>query len=116
MAIGRRRDRVHGDVARARVALELLEQAAAAAHRHRQQHDVRRQLVRERQADVAARREHRAEAVRARLLERARGELGVVVDDERDAIAVHQQRAVVGRQVGQRLDVVDRRLRRPARA
>ena len=72
VALARLGDDVHGHVARARVMLELVEDAGAAAIGMRQHDDVGDEVVREREADVAARRDDAAEAVLTRLHERAR--------------------------------------------
>ena len=67
--------------------------------RHRQahvEHDrVGLELVRERQAGVAAQRDEALEAPLARDLELRAGEVGVVLDDQHDPVALLDRVAVV---------------------
>ena len=85
----------------------------AAGDRHGEQDDVGRELLRERHAGVAARRDDGPEAVLAGLHERAQRGVGVVLDDQRDAVAGRDPAAVV---VGRRRVLVGRRRRRRAPA
>ena len=91
------RDDVHGDVARRRMALQPVEHRPAVEHRQAHvEHDrVRPELAREREAGVAAERDEPLEAALARDLELGAGEVGVVLDDQDDAVALLDRLAVV---------------------
>ena len=91
-------DDVHRDVPRRRVALQPVEQRRAVDHRQLEveQDRVGLVLVREREAGVAAERDERLEPTLAGDLLDGAGELGVVLDDEDDPVAVAELVAVVG--------------------
>ena len=90
----------HRDVARPCVVLELIQDGRASPHRYREQDRVGVELRGQGQPEVAAGGDDAAEAMLACLLQRAARGLLVVVDDERDAVAFQEQRAVVEKHVG----------------
>ena len=91
------RDDVHRDVPRRRVALQPVEHRPAVQHRQAHvEHDrVRPELAREREPGVAAERDEPLEAALARDLQLGAGEVGVVLDDQDDAVARLDRVAVV---------------------
>ena len=97
LAAVRARDDVHGDVPRARVALEALEQRPAVDDRQRHvEHDrVGPVLAGEREPAVAAERDEPLEAALARDPEQRAREVGVVLDDQDDPVAGVEPVAVV---------------------
>ena len=96
------RDDVDGDVPGARVVLEAVEDDPAV---HVGQAQVERdgvglQLVRQLQGRLAVRGDHGLEAHLVRLVEQDRGEPGLVLDDQEDAVAGLDRVAVVAADLG----------------
>ena len=91
------RDDVHRDVTRLRMVLQAIEHGPAVHHRqlHVEDDRVGLELVREREARVAANRDDSLEAALTRDLELGPGEVGIVLDDQHDAVAVLDVVAVV---------------------
>src|SRR5207253_6948295 len=88
---------VHGDVPRARVALEAIEDAPTIDHRKLDvQGDRRRlQLIRQGEPGVAARGHDRLETLPARHPHQDPGELRVILDDEEDPVTLSQVLAII---------------------
>ena len=109
------RDDVHRDVPRRRVALQPVEHRPAVHHRQAHvEHDrVRLELACEGEPGVAAQRDESLEAALACDLQLGAGEVGVVLDDQDDAVARLDRVAVVldlARDEQRRIEVVDVRL------
>ena len=88
---------MHGDVTRFRMVLQVIEDGPAVHHRqlHVEDDRVGLVLVREREPGIATQRDDALEAALTGDFELGSGDVGIVLDDQHDAVGVLDLVAVV---------------------